>query len=72
MPKFRIEMREIELPRPENPFTPISIMGTLRRREAVIEADSEDQVRAFFDDAVRRKMKSVDGFELVKVTPEGK
>lgn len=60
-------MREEEPPRSDNPFKPISIMGSLRRREAVIEADSEEQVREFFADAKRRNMESVRGFELVKV-----
>ena len=68
--KFKVEMRETEPPRSDNPFKPLSIMGTLRRREAVIEADSEDAVRIFFDDAKRKNMASVQGFELVSVTPE--
>lgn len=66
--KFRVVMKEIELPRSDNPFKPISIMGTLRRREAEIEAESEDAVREFFADAVRRDMPSVRGFELESVT----
>lgn len=65
--KFRVVMKEIEPPRSDNPFKPISIMGSLRRRVAEIEAESEDQVREFFADAVRNNMPSVRGFELVGV-----
>ena len=69
MAKFKVVMRETE-PRSDNPFKPISIMGTLRRREAVIEAESEVAVRAFFADAKQKDMPSVRGFELIEITPE--
>jgi predicted dinucleotide-utilizing enzyme len=59
-------MREIKS-LPDNPFKIGWINETTRHREAVIEADSEQAVKDFFDDAVRRNMESVRGFELVSV-----
>lgn len=66
MAKFRIEMREI-LSKPANPFKIGWINECAKRREAVIEADSEEAVRDFFDDAKQRDFESVRGFELIKV-----
>lgn len=66
MPKFRVEMGDI-LRKPDNPFTPSLINQTRRRRSAEVEADSEAEVREFFDDAVKQGFDSVRGFELLKV-----
>lgn len=54
---------------PENPFIVGLINETTRRREATIEAESEQAVRDYFDDAQRRGFESVRGFELVKIEP---
>lgn len=68
MAKFKIAMREIQ-EKPSNPFKIGWINETTRWREATIEAESEQAVREFFEDAKRRDFDSVRGFELVKVEP---
>lgn len=69
MAKFRVVMREV-LPKPDNPFKIGWINECARRREAVVEAESEDAVREYFADAKRQDFESVRGFELVKVEPQ--
>jgi predicted dinucleotide-utilizing enzyme len=66
MAKFKVVMREI-LSKPDNPFKIGWINECARRREAVIEAESEQAVREYFEDAKRRDFETVRGFELVKV-----
>lgn len=62
-------MREI-LPKPDNPFKIGWINECARRREAIIEAESEQAVRDYFEDARRQDFESVRGFELTQVEQE--
>lgn len=67
MKKFEIVMHEIKKI-PSNPFVAGWINETTRCRTAVIDCESEQKVREFFDDAVAKEYESVKGFKLTKIT----
>lgn len=62
--KFRVTLIEIPKRRNGNPFVIGLINDTSVVRTVEIEADSEQQVRDFYDEAVRENYSSVQGFEL--------
>jgi len=66
--KFKIIMTKPN-PKPSNPFIASSILETTPTREAELEAESEQAVKDFFEDAKKRGFESVKGFELTRIIP---
>lgn len=69
--RFRVTIAEKEGPRDPNPFKPLRWQDfpTRKTRTWEIDAESEEQVRAFWDDAQRQRLPHVVGFELLSITP---